>query len=218
MRNAIFILILIQGFLTFGQKIFNEKGLDIIIEKSGDLDSDKIDERVIVYETKDSTEYGFIRRICVLKNIDGKWTDWKSSRNAILRSEEGGMMGEPFEGIEINKGVLSISFFGGSSWKWSFTDKYRFQNNQFELIGYTYTYFKLCEYWENDDFNLSTGKLISKKEYEKCENGEQKFYKNENEIFYKKGLKITLKNRQTKEIKILTPEYGREIYVANGVE
>jgi len=111
MRNAIFILILIQSFLTFGQKSFDEKGLDIITEKRGDLDNDKIDERVIVYETKDSSEYGFKRRISVLKNIYGKWTDWKSSRNAILRSEEGGMMGDPFEGIEINNGILSISFF-----------------------------------------------------------------------------------------------------------
>jgi len=60
--------------------------------------------------------------------------------------------------------------------------------------------------------------LISKKEYEKCEKGEQEIYKTENETFFKKEIKITLENRQEKEIKIVTPKYGREIYVASGIE
>jgi|TARA_B110000967_G_scaffold207113_1_gene255658 hypothetical protein len=214
MKNTIIILLLFTNLLTFGQENFNKNGYEIIDEKNGDLDNDKVNEKVVVYETKDSTEYGNIREICILKNINGKWTDWKSSRNAILKNGDGGMMGDPFQGIEIENGILKINFFGGSSWKWSYTDKYRFQNNQFELIGYTSTYFKLCEYWETDDFNLSNGKIISKKEYEKCENGEQEIYKKENEIFYKKGIIINLQNRNEKEIKIETPKYKREIYLA----
>ena len=218
MKNGILTLILISSLLTFGQENSNRNGFEIIVEKTGDLDNDGIDEKVIIYETNESTEYGNIREICILKSINGKWIDWQNSRNAVLKSEEGGMMGDPFEGIEIKSGILSINFFGGSSWKWSYTDKYRFQNNQFELIGYTSTYFKLCEYWNSVDFNLSTGKLNSKKEYEKCENQEQEIYKKENETFYKKGIHITLQNRQEKEIKIVTPKYGREIYIANGTE
>lgn len=203
---------------SFGQKSLIKTEFEIIDEKTGDLDKDGIDEKVIVYETNEKTDFGNVREIQILKNKSGKWVEWKKSKNAVLKNEEGGMMGDPFQGIDIENGILKIHFFGGSSWKWSFSDKYRFQNNQFELIGYTSTYFKLCEYWETDDFNLSTGKMISKKEYEKCENGEQEIYKRENETFYKKGINITLENRQGKEIKILTPKYGREIYVANGTE
>jgi len=50
-------------------------------------------------------------------------------------------MDEPFDGFEISKeGVLGINFlfwFSAGSWSMS-THKYkfRFQNNQFELIGY----------------------------------------------------------------------------------
>ncbi|MFS4457503.1 hypothetical protein [Maribacter sp. 2304DJ31-5] len=219
MKIAIYIILFLISFnFSFGQKSNTETEFEIIEEKTGDLDNDGIAEKVIVYETNEKTEFGNIREIQILKNKSGEWTEWQKSKNAILKSQEGGMWGDPFEGIEIENGILKIHFFGGSSWKWSYIDKYRFQNNQFELIGYTSTYFKLCEYWETDDFNLSTGKLISKKEYEKCENGEQEIYKRENETFYKKDIKITLENRQEKEIKIVTPKYGREIYVANGIE
>ena len=73
-------------------------------------------------------------------------------------------MGDPFEGIEIKNGILIINHWGGSSWKWSLSDKYRFQNNQFQLIGHTSNCGKPCEYWMNCDFNISTGKVIIKKE------------------------------------------------------
>ena len=215
MKIAIYILLILNNLnYSFGQKNYNETELEIIEEKIGDLDNDGIDEKVIVYETNTKTDFGNVREIKILKAKSGKWIEWRKSKNAILKNEEGGMMGDPFQGIDIENGILKIHFFGGSSWKWSYTDKYRFQNNQFELIGYTSTYFKLCEYWETDDFNLSTGKLISKKEYEKCKNGEQKIYKTENETFYKKGIVVNLKNRNEKEIIIKTPKYKREIYLA----
>jgi len=126
------------------------------------------------------------------------------------------MMGDPLDLMEIKDGILNISFFGGSSWKWSYTDKYRFQNNHFELIGYTHTYFKLCEYWETSDYNLVTGKLVVKKEYEKCENQKQFFYKSENETFNKKIDAITLNNRNQKEIIFESPKYKHRISISSG--
>ena len=40
-----------------------------------------------------------------------------------------------------------------------------------------------------------TGKIIYEKEYEDCDQGEQKINKKEIETFYKKGIKIDLTNR-----------------------
>ncbi|TYB78955.1 hypothetical protein [Bizionia myxarmorum] len=218
MKTTIYILFFIFNVNAYGQEASHVNQNNIIEEKMGDLDNDGIDEKVIISETNSLTDFGNVREIRILKNEEGKWVEWVKTQNAILKSEEGGMMGDPFQGIEILDGVLNISFFGGSSWKWSYTDKYRFQNNQFELIGYTSTYFKLCEHWSSVDFNLITGKLICKKEYEACENQESEIYKKENETFYKKGVYLTLENRQEKEIKIVTPIYGREIYIANGMQ
>jgi len=184
----------------------------MIEEKMGDLDGDGISERVIVYDTNDTTEDGIVRELQVLKKSNETWTIWKKSRNAVLKSQEGGMMGDPFEGIEIEKGILIVSLSGGSSWKWSYKDKYRFQNGNLELIGYSNFFGKACEYWEDIDFNLSTGKIIYKKEFEDCDKG-QEIYKTEKEIFYKKGISIDLSNRNSKKLKIISPKYKHELYL-----
>tara|TARA_R110002126_G_scaffold290629_2_gene448057 strand:+ start:8164 stop:8820 length:657 start_codon:yes stop_codon:yes gene_type:complete len=218
MKIAILKITLLLNLLTFSQEKLEKSEFEIIAEKTGDLDKDGIDEKVIVYETNEKTNFGNTREIQILKNKSGEWIEWRKSRNAVLKSEEGGFWGDPFEGIEIKNGILKIHFFGGSNWKWSYTDKYRFQNNKFQLVGYSEVSFRNCYVWETNDFNLSTGKLISKKEYEKCGENDKEVYKRENETFYKKGIKLTLQNRLKKEIKIVTPKYGREIYIANGIE
>ena len=212
MRRLILTTILLANSIIFSQSYTLTEDYEIITEKLGDLDNDGIDEKVIVINTKDSTENGFIREIQILKLSKNTWVEWKKSRNAILKSDEGGMMGDPFEGIEIKNNVLLISHFGGSSWKWGNVDKYRFQNNQFELIGHTSNYGKLCEYWANFDFNISTGKIAYKKEFEDCDNN-QTIYKTEKEVFLKKGLKINLNNRFLNEIKIISPNLKVALYL-----
>lgn len=199
--------------LSNGQDISVPSGYTLLDEKLGDLDKDSIPEKVIVFNTSDSTEDGTVREIRIYKKVGDKWVVFASSRNAISKSEEGGMMGDPFEGIEIAKGILITYHSGGSSWKWSNTDKYRFQNGKFQLIGYENHYGKPCEYFQSIDFNLQTGKIIYKKEYDHCEDEEEENNKNETETFYKKGIKIDLNNRKLNEIKFITPKYKEEIYL-----
>lgn len=213
MKKLIFLLPLFLSILCIGQKPFSKPGgYELIAEQAGDLDKDGISEKVLVFNTTDSTEFGYVREIIILKQLKGQWTEWRKSKKAILKSREGGMMGEPFEGIEIKNGILIISFSGGSSWKWSHQDKYRFQNNEFELIGYSSFYGRSCDYWADFDFNLSTGKIVYKKEFEDCDK-DQEIYKTENETFYKKGVKVNLNNRNDKEIKLISPKYKYELYL-----
>jgi hypothetical protein len=214
---SIVLLMLIHSFKAVGQAVPIPASYSIIDTVFGDLDKDGINELVVAYNTKKENEDSFEsvpRELIIYKKQNDKWILWKNSMQALYGSRDGGMMGDPFGDITIEKGILSISQDGGSSWKWGHTDKYRYQHGEFILIGYTSGYGKPCEYWENVDFNLSTGKMIYKKEYEDCVSGEQKIYKKENETFYRKGLKITLGNRGEKEIKIVTPKYKHEIYVA----
>ncbi|HET9057452.1 MAG TPA: hypothetical protein VFN30_11470 [Chitinophagaceae bacterium] len=200
-----------------GQIIPVPNNYSIVDTVTGDLDKDSINELVVAYNVGQESEIdGVPRELIIYKLENNNWIEWKKSMGALYGSRDGGMMGDPFGDIEIKNGILLISQDGGSSWKWSFTDKYRFQNGEFYLIGYTSNYGKLCEYWETVDFNLSTGKMIIKKEYEKCENQDQNIYKTENETVSEKGLTITLQNRNEKEIKIVTPKYGHEIYIAIG--
>ena len=189
-----------------------EGGYELMAEVDGDLDKDGIPERVLVLETPYQTDWGTEREIHVYKIRAGEWELWRSSSDAIMKSEEGGMMGDPFESIEIKNGILIVRHFGGSSWKWSNIDKYRWQNNEFELIGYTTNYGKPCEYWEEFDFNLSTGKINYELEPEECED-----YLNEYEAakgtFYEEGVKFNLQNRRVKEVEINDPDLGVTLYM-----
>ncbi len=132
----------------------------------------------------------------------------------MLRSEEGDMMGDPFEGIAIESGILKIHHFGGSSWKWRETHKYRFQNGDFFLIGRTSVYGKPCEYFTKSDFNLSTGRVSYEKQYEECDgDGEQVSSNVEKEAFTHKLAKLpTLGNVTFGKHKLVSPQLKAEIY------
>lgn len=188
---------------------------------SGDLDKDGVKELAVVYnmDDNDSAEFeGVPRMLIIYKNNNNTWQQWQKSAQAVLGSRDGGMMGDPYQEMTIEKGILSINQAGGSSWKWDYTDKYRYQNGAFYLIGYSSNAGKPCEYWKDVDFNLMTGLMIVTKEYEECdENNEDeapKIYKKENETLYQKGFRITLQARNEKEIVITTPVYKHEIYLA----
>lgn len=209
--NKFFVFV---ALVAFGfTKIQDKK---VLLDIYGELTNDNSKERVIVTELAERGEYGAIRLLQVFTKKNNKWIELAHSKSVIFASESGGMMGDPFvsESLKINNGILEISHDGGSSWKWFVTHKFRYQNHKFELIGFHHVYGKPCEYFQTTDFNLSTGKIIFQKEFETCEDNEQKPLKDENEVFVKK-IK-PLPNFQTlnvKEIKIITPKYKNEIYL-----
>lgn len=217
-RIYFLLLLLLVKAESFSQSIPIPKNYSIVDSVSGDLDNDGVNELVVAYDTKSTEEEideGIPRELIIYKKENTRWNIWQRSMQALLGSRDGGMMGDPYGEMYIQKGVLSINHNGGSSWKWSVIDKYRYDGKDFKLIGYENNYGQQNEYWLNVDFNLITGKLVVKKEYEN-ENAE--VYKRENETFYKKGINITLQNRRLKNIKMLSPKFRHEIYIAMSIE
>jgi len=89
----------------------------------------------------------------------------------------GGAFGDPFNDISITAGVLTVDHFGGSNWKWSFNHKFRYQNDDFYLIGKTSnSYFgghdcdKLNDFASTnfEDINYITGDRTRKKISDDC--------------------------------------------------
>lgn len=210
MKTTFCVLSFILSTFCFAQKEFQPKGSTIIETVEGDLDGDKIPEKVIIYNIPSNNDSGDIREIQILKKVNNKWKILEKSRNAILGSKDGGMMGDPYQSSGIKNGILEITQAGGSSWKWGYTDKYRFQNGHFELIGYSSSSGKPEEYWTDVDFNLSTGKINFDKDVENT----KEYGNSKKEIFIKKGLKLNLQNRNQKErIEILLPKTKEKIYL-----
>lgn len=218
MKQTIFsVALILYSSFSFAQQNGIPKHYVAIKETTGDLNKDGIDEKVVVYNMSDKEDEinGIGRELIIYKKEKGQWRIWQRSKTAVGNSQDGGMMGDPFEDIEIKAGILIISQSGGSSWKWNTTDKYRFQNNQFQLIGYTSYGGKLCEYWQTFDYNISTGKITVEKEFENCdEEGTQTISKKQNENFtYRLKKPITLEKRNKEAIKITSPKYKHELYL-----
>jgi hypothetical protein len=142
----------------------------ILAEIEGDLDKDGISEKVIVYDTNIAAEIGTERHIYIYKKKYDSWEVWDKSTGAILLELQGGMMGDPFKGISIDKNCIVINHFGGSRQKWSYMHRFKFQNGEFQLIGATTSVSSPCDYFSDFEYNLSNGKINYKKETEDCEN------------------------------------------------
>ena len=148
----------------------NIVSVDILTEAIGDLTKDGIDERVVIRNTSEVGDFGIIREILIYNWEDEHWVLWHTSTGAVLPSEHGGMMGDPFEGVSIERGCIVFKHFGGSRDKWNYTHRFRFQNNNWELIGATIVVGAPCDQWETLDYNLSNGDVVYTIEYGECEN------------------------------------------------
>ena len=148
-------------------------GYVFLASAKGDLDKDGQDEKAVVYDTGRQTDYGSEREIQIFKKKDTGWELWHKSVGPVMGSEQGGVMGDPFEGLSIENGSLVLSHFGGSREKWHYTHRFRFQNNDWQLIGATVNNGAPCDYFEDFDYNLSTGKIDYKKTTEDCEKSEE---------------------------------------------
>lgn len=146
---------------------------EVLGEAIGDLDKDGIAEKVMVYNTSRSTDFGTEREIHIFKKEQKDWTLWHVSQGAVLASESGGVMGDPFRQVSIENGCIVLHQSGGSRSKWAYTHRFRLQEENWQLIGATIVSGTPCLDWETHDYNLSTGKIIYKKEKEQCKDGEK---------------------------------------------
>ncbi len=96
-----------------------------------DIDNDGIKDYAAVYENPVNKKRMLF--IALLKK-NGKYKKYFINKNAIYKADEGGAMGDPFQGISYKNGLLQISFYGGSSWRWSSTYKFKFKDNAFYLV------------------------------------------------------------------------------------
>lgn len=182
----------------------------ILQEIYGDLDKDGKDEKIVVYNLNKKNEISDApRRLIIYKGAGKNWTEWIKSDYAILGEDEGGVAGDPFENIEVKKGILWISHYGGSNWKWSKIDKYRYQNNDLQLIGYTAAHGMACNEWTNIDYNISTGDVEIKQEFDDCEGN--KSISKEEKFNHKLEKKISIKTRNKTEYSFQSPKQKLDI-------
>ncbi|MCH5599189.1 hypothetical protein [Niabella ginsengisoli] len=154
----------------------------------GDLDNQPGDEAAIVYETPVPGDLGFAQALAIFKKTENKWKLWHQSFSPVLGTQNGGMMGNPFESISISNRTIIIHHFGGSRQKWNYTHIYRYQNNDWYLIGAGVHFGAPCDYFVGLDYNLSTGNIVADYAQEICddENPDERALKEWKETFKRK--------------------------------
>lgn len=181
-----------------------------ISEAFGDLDGDSKDERVVVWQDSD------LHRVLQIfkRDSENKWIKWQEFSNVIMNSDDGGAMGDPFEGLEIKNRVITINHSsGGGRFEWSCAYKYRLdlKDKIWKLIGVTVDMLDKNVKDQNLDYNLLTKKAIYKvecltEEANKCKNIKNFMFdaKNNNQIDMNK---IKLGENQ-----LIVPKYNEKIY------
>ncbi|UKS26601.1 hypothetical protein LOZ80_34660 [Paenibacillus sp. HWE-109] len=140
-----------------------EKSKGQPVKVTGDLNKDGVDDVAVVIEEEKSKQNEVPPRALLIAfgNGNNQFSLSIIADKAILKADKGGVCGDPLDGISIDRGSLLISFYGGSNDRWYAKYRFRFQDNDWYLIGATlgsYNTGKTTqENADEEDHNLLTG-------------------------------------------------------------
>lgn len=122
----------------------------------GDLNNDRINDLVLVLEYKDPVsenraygnfeielvkEYQRPRILAIFFKRANLYQLSTQNNDFILRSEEGGQMGDPLKGLHIENNKLTISFEGGNDWRWKLNYEFTYQQKEWQLTAANNVYY-----------------------------------------------------------------------------
>jgi len=133
-------------------------GWTVIETASGDLNDDGNEDLAIVFESNKITDetrtYGDnnseiiketqkprILAIYFMDKSSGNYRLSMQNNDFILRSEEGGKLGDPLNQIGIKDQQLYLRFQGGAEWRWELGYTFKFENKDWFLTSAINLYF-----------------------------------------------------------------------------
>lgn len=146
------------------------EGEPVIAE--GDLNKDSISDIATVIEKNVMEQSATPRSLLIaFGSKNNTYSVSIIAENVVMKADEGGVWGDPFDSLSIDRGSVLVSDYGGSNWRWYNKYRFRYQNNDWFLIGITMgSYFTGTTTMENsdeDDINLLTGDFIQRRTDEK---------------------------------------------------
>lgn len=165
MNQAILTFLILLQLNSFAQQKNAKLNFDYkIIEVVGDLNKDSLPDKVIV--TQDTLNEKAPYKIEVFfKEPNGKLKLIVSSTKLIEAQypdgRDGYFTGTAFSEVTIIKGILSVNM---ELLRGHYEHKFRYQNGNFELIGFSEVFSDGQGVMTTTDFNLSTGIRIEKSE------------------------------------------------------
>lgn len=159
-----------------------EPNYKMLFQTESEFVNDDYRYRCVIFENEDE------RILYVIKEYkNGTYNLLVRNNNAILKNEEGGIWGDPFDIVSISKTEMKIVFYGGSSWRWQYSFLFKINGDKITLYKCRYA-FK-----HRDDYEISNDKIAKN-----FDSGIIKYY------FPKRGI---LKLKEMDNGKIKTKEY-----------
>lgn len=158
---------------------FVPKGWKVLGRAEGDLNQDGRPDAVLVLASRledtdqedphDEDEAVAQRPLLVLlREADGTLRRAALHPDLVLCKRCGGVFGDPFAEVAVQRGAIVLSHYGGSSERWSHVHRFRLQDGGWFLIGRTSgTRHNLTGVSREVDENLLTGRVVETSEDEK---------------------------------------------------
>ena len=80
-----------------------------------------------------------ILAICLADPEGGGYRKAVQTDQFVLREREGGVMDDPWDGMEVKNGMLHVRFHGGSGMQWALEYKFAWREKSWQLVGVTST-------------------------------------------------------------------------------
>lgn len=145
---------------------FVPDGYHILAQTKGNLNHDSLQDIAAILESdvyiEDLKETDHKQKarifIIIFARPLGGYSLSAQSNHCIMLSDDGGMLGDPFQELYLENKTVCIDYYGGSIDRWAYTYKWKFQQKGWFLIGATYkTMSPHDNLSEKYDFNLNTG-------------------------------------------------------------
>lgn len=213
MKNFLLIFpFLILCNFSNGQDIPVPEGFLLIDWDQEDLDLDGLIDMAAVYNSTSPDKSGIHKKELILYRWNGeKWDEWVRTGGAFLPPQ--GEL-DPYRGIEIEDGFLTIRHAGKSNKNWQTVDAYQFREGIFQLVRYSHNSYILCEFLQIIELNLLKGEGVVAMIHANCEEENKKQTTRDTEEFSVETLTISLSNRFENPIIFHTPRLKAEVILS----
>jgi hypothetical protein len=97
------------------------KNYSILDTVSGDLNRDEYPDVILLLKSNMEADYPAVSRpLIILEGISSRQYKLAARNdNLVLCAECGGMLGDPYQAVTIEKGSFTVMHYGGSAWRWT---------------------------------------------------------------------------------------------------
>lgn len=165
-------------------KDFIPKNYALLDSSSGNLNLDEYKDYVMVLKKideekiSDVVEHPEKRPLLILiGQKDGSFKQVRKNNNSVYCVDCGGVMGDPYTGLSLEKGSFTINHYAGSSWRWTKNITYNYSEKEKDWFLQEV---KSSSFHASDPEKVE-GKVLTKKDFGKVTFQNYDIYKDKEE-------------------------------------